>query len=138
MRFQRELQATGELPIVELFNRDRWPGKREEFFTGNYGAIQMARDAGYDLALVGYLQNIQNDQDMVLSTKLIDVTSGVTIWSAQTTSSSNKRQYNDALSFMGIVKKRADIFDFQALSDSLAVCTVERMVYGEQGKPKLN
>ncbi|MCB0360947.1 MAG: hypothetical protein KDD44_14965, partial [Bdellovibrionales bacterium] len=60
-KFQLELRRSGELPIVELFNVDKWPGKREEYFTGNYGAISRATDAGFDLLFLGYVDEIDNE-----------------------------------------------------------------------------
>src|SRR4051812_36516187 len=51
-KIHAQLLATGQIPIVEVLNRQDWPNKKEEFFTGNFGAIAMAREAGYDLLMV--------------------------------------------------------------------------------------
>ena len=53
-RIQQELVATEEIPMLEVFNREDWPGKKDEFYTGNFGAISFARQAGYDVIIVGY------------------------------------------------------------------------------------
>ena len=37
----------GNLGIVEVFNRDRWPGKRAEFSTGNYNSINRSANVFY-------------------------------------------------------------------------------------------
>ena len=55
----QQFQASGEVKIVELFNQAHWPGKREEFFTGNHRALQLAADAGYDLVMVGYMEELR-------------------------------------------------------------------------------
>jgi len=74
------LLETGQIPVVEVFNRVDWPGKKDEFFTGNYGALALAREAGYDLVLVGYLDHITTPTRMAVHTKLIEVESGITMY----------------------------------------------------------
>ncbi len=77
---QAEMLRTGIVPIVEVLNREDWPGKKEEFHTGNFGAIEMARDAGYDLVLVGYISPPRSQERITASVKIIDVDSGITVW----------------------------------------------------------
>jgi hypothetical protein len=67
------------IPIVEVLARKDWPGKRDEFFTGNHGAIAQAQQAGFQLILVGYVETPRNLETTTLNTKLIDVQSGITI-----------------------------------------------------------
>ena len=74
------LLETGKIPMVEVLNRVDWPGKKNEFFTGNYGALAMAREAGYDLVMVGYLDQITTPTRMAIYTKLIEVDSGITVY----------------------------------------------------------
>lgn len=123
--FTTAFHSTGAITIVELFNRDRWPGKREEFFTGNFGAMQIARAAGYDLVLVGYLKDLTNDTDLVLLTRLIDTASQVTIWSGETKVHSEARDWRYLLSKLRLAKDRPELFEFPERARALASCTVE-------------
>jgi hypothetical protein len=84
-KVQADLLASGAVPMVEVLNRVDWPGKKDEFFTGNFGALSLAREAGYDLVLVGFLERMTKLSVMSAHTKLIDVESGVTIWYGQST-----------------------------------------------------
>ncbi len=128
-KFTLELQAKGELPIIELFNRDRWPGKREEFFTGNYKALEYGRLAGYDFVVVGYMEDIVNDNELGVYCKIIDTTNGITIWSSYTVLTSNKRFYREAAAKVtyGNIPNRPDLFHFPERLDELAKCTVDKM-----------
>jgi hypothetical protein len=125
--FQSSLLSTGEIPIVELYGIDRWPGKKEEFFAGNFQAISLARNAGYDLVLVGYLEELKNDKDLVVYTKLIDTFNSVTIWSAQTTATSNRRALQKGLFDIGFDKLNADDFAITARVEKLVDCTTKRL-----------
>lgn len=119
-----ELSAAEVVPIVQLFNVDRWPGKREEFFEGNYQAIAFARDAGFDLVIVGYLEELRNDEELVLYTKVIDTSNYVTIWSGKTVSFSRARRLNKALEQTRLLKDRPDLLDFPMRSEELTTCTL--------------
>ncbi len=129
--FQRELLRSGELHIVELFDRDNWPGKRSDFFSGNYEALDMARNAGYDLVLVGRMEDIVNDEDITVVTKIIDTSNGVTLWSSKTVSYSKARPLNDTFADLsyGGVKRRPELFHFPERTERVAVCTVERIFH---------
>lgn len=126
-KFTFELKDAGIIPVVELFNRDRWPGKREEFFTGNYQAIATARAAGYDFVMLGYLEEIKNDTNLTLYSKIIDTQNNITVWDAKTEVDSKAREYRDDLSSFGIGKKRPDLFDFSEKTAQLVSCTVAEM-----------
>jgi len=80
---KKELLKTQLIPIVELFERLDWPAKRHEFHTGNHGALGLARHAGYDLVLVGFMDHPASMHEMTTEAKLIDVHSGTTIWYGQ-------------------------------------------------------
>lgn len=95
---QREILHAGVVPIVEVFNRTAWPRKREEFYTGNFGAISRARAAGYDLLLVGELLPTSGMSQVRLLGKLISVSDGVTVWFGETAAEST------ALSFGPLFK----------------------------------
>lgn len=126
-KFQLEIKRTGELPIVELFNRDSWPGKREDFTTGNYGAMKLARDAGYDLVIVGQFSNIKNDSTLELFTKVIDAENAVTIWDSRILWISNNRELNKVKAFYGLDTERPDIFNFPERSQDLIECNVRKL-----------
>ncbi len=125
--FRQEIQATGEMPITELFNIDRWPGKRDEFFAGNYRAIQLGREAGYHFVMVGYLEDIVDASSLRLYTKIVDTENGITVWSGRTTVSTNVRWWREELSRTRVIQDRPDMFRFQERSEMLAECTVKEM-----------
>ncbi|MCB0340129.1 MAG: hypothetical protein KDD53_11020, partial [Bdellovibrionales bacterium] len=74
------LLTTGRVPIVEVFNRQDWPGKKEEFFVGNFGAISNALEAEYDLVLIGYVEPLSTSHGMTIYSKVIDVDGGITVF----------------------------------------------------------
>ncbi len=126
-QFSFDLKTANIIPVVELFNRDRWPGKREEFFTGNYQAISSARAAGYDLVMVGYLEEIKDANSLTLYTKIIDTQNNITVWDAKTVVESKAREYREALSEIHLAQKRPELFDFPVKSKELVNCTVDEM-----------
>jgi hypothetical protein len=132
--FQHELLRRGELGIVELFDRDRWPGKRAEFFTGNYTAIQLARNAGYDFVVVGYMKDIINESDLTMLTRVVDTSNSITVWYAKTTISSNARVLRRTLSDITrgwIIQDKPDLFAFPERADLFASCTADRLIRGK-------
>ncbi len=129
-KFQGEFIRTGVLPIVELFNVDRWPGKREEFFEGNYQAMMFARDAGYDLVVVGYLEELRNDEELNVYTKIIDTGNYMTLWYGKTMVYSRDRTWRKVLAEARMFKDRPDLFNFAERTEELALCTVNRIVAG--------
>ena len=131
LKFISEMHRTAELPILELFNRDSWPGKHDEFFSGNYTAIQLARDAGYDLVVIGYFERPTNDRDLNIYTKLIDVTNGMTIWYAKTYVSSNSRDVRRGLADYGLATDHREFFAFPERIDLFAACTVDHLINNE-------
>lgn len=126
--FQAEMNKVGEVSIVELFDRDRWPGKRDDFFKGNYEAVEIARAAGYDFVLIGYLENIKNDSTLELDTKIIDTQNQVTVWSAKTEVESNARGLREDLSQVHLTKKQPELFDFPERTRELVRCTVDGII----------
>lgn len=130
-RFQSELQSTQELSIVEVFNQDRWPGKREEFFIGNHRAIQLARDAGYDFVIVGYLEELKNAEEMNLFTKVIDTSNGVSVWYGKTMAFSRKRAIRDFFVDARLAQRRPELFYFSERAGELAFCAVDQILHSE-------
>jgi hypothetical protein len=124
----REILHHGVMPIVEIFNIDRWPGKREEFHTGNHKAIGLARDAGYDLVLVGYMQNITNPSEISILTKIIDTTNGVTVWNGETVSYVKGSPLSDKLTHSRLITPEVDHFHFNKQASTFARCTANEML----------
>lgn len=94
---QREfLHRQRSATIVEIMNRSDWPGQAEEFYHGNYRSLSMARDAGYDLVLVGVVENPRSVDELSAFGKLIEVASGITIWNGRGIVNTNR---NDRKTF---------------------------------------
>lgn len=127
-RLQTALLATGELGIVEVFDREVWQRKRDEFFRGNYGGLEQARLAGYDYLIVGMLEPIVNDETLLFQTKVIDLSSNITLWSGQTEVSSNARSWDRAMMNVKGYRYRADLFEFRERFELFSRCTADRMV----------
>lgn len=89
-QIHQNILDSGQVPIAEVLNRQDWPSKKDEFFTGNYGALAMAREAGYDLVLVGLVEQQKELDTMTAYSKILDVESGITVWYGKTVTSSNR------------------------------------------------
>lgn len=121
---QSNLLSTGVVPIVEVFNRQDWPGKKEEFFTGNFGAIDFAREAQYDLVMVGYIEPARSAESVSALTKLIDVDSGVTIWYGRTEATTRRPTFHQAEDLLMIRDRHPSRVYSNVLYDELARCIV--------------
>ncbi len=115
-------------PIVEVFNRQDWPRKKEEFHTGNFGAIASARDAGYDLVFVGNVDPIRSLDELSATTKLIETESGTTIWFGKTTARSDARAMNQTLSSYYLADRVPSTLDLPGLEEDLSRCIVREVV----------
>ena len=124
----REMLSQGIIPISEVLNREDWPGKRDEFFHGNFGAIASAREAGYDLVLVGYVDPIKALDTVTAQGKLIEVDSGITLWYGTVSATSARKDVQDNLSRFWLASKRPDMLNFGPLTEKLARCIVEEAV----------
>ncbi len=134
-RFQAEMFRTGEFGIVELFDRDRWPGKRDDFFGGNYQAIKLARDAGYDLVVLGFLETPTNAEELSLNVKIIDTDNQMTIWYGKTdvyARARSQQTFLANLAGLGLATERPDIFHFSERTDDLVYCSVSYILKSEQ------
>jgi hypothetical protein len=120
----QKLTASGAVPIVELFDRDNWPGKRAEFYSGNYGAIEQARGAGYDLVMVGYLEEPSNSETLSLATKIIDTQNQTTVWFGRANANSNARELNKFYHRTRVARQRDEFFAFPERFDEATSCTV--------------
>ncbi len=126
-RLQQALVAQQDIGIVEVFDRESWQKKRDEFFRGNYVAIDQARSAGYDLLIVGMLEPITNGTTLRFQTKVIDLSGNMTVWSGLTEVYSNARDWDNALIRREFVQVRNDYFNFRERFETYARCTAERI-----------
>lgn len=126
------LLRTGAVPIVEVLNRHDWPGKKDEFFSGNFGAIQTAREAGYDLVFVGYLDDLKSLEKLSLHSKIIEVDSGITVWYGQTAAALEKKSWGEAtLEYLGFTESEPTYLSIRHLVDGLSRCTVRELIEEE-------
>jgi len=123
----RDLLATETFPILEVFNREDWPRKKEQFFTGNFGALQIARDAEYDVVIVGYLEPITRLDTWIVHTKVIEVASGTTLWYGSSKVYTNRADMHEVSSFVGLTDRRPDILWNDKLFDTVAQCIAHDM-----------
>lgn len=130
---QRELLKTEVFPIAEMLNRQDWPGKKEDFFSGNFAALAYSRDAGYDLMLVGYLDPMERADTYRLHTKLVEVESGTTLWYGTTTAVTNRHDMWEVSSFVGLTDRRPDLLYTGELVDSVARCAAAEIVKEPEG-----
>ena len=121
---QAEMLRSGAVPIVEVLNRMDWPGKKEEFYTGNFGAIEMARDAGYDLALVGNVEPVRSTADLIASVKILDVESGVTVWYGDVHAMTWREDADTVEDWAMLIDRQPNRLYFNVLTDKLAKCIV--------------
>lgn len=122
---KNQLMTFGELTIVDILNRQNWPGKKEEFFTGNFGAIAMAQQAGYDLIMLGYLEDYSTLSTMSAHTKIIEVSSGITVWNTRSVVSTRRHEYRNMMAQFGWDKRRPDLIHAQELRRALVSCIVD-------------
>jgi hypothetical protein len=115
------------IPIIEVMNRRDWPGMREEFFTGNYGAIAQAREAGYNLILVGYLEIGDSLTSATLLTKVIDVESGITISYIKAEGVSLRRSLRQSGKTLRSEKWIPSLFELGLLYEELSQCSAKRI-----------
>lgn len=125
---QQNLLGSGAVPIVEVLNRHDWPGKKEEFFTGNFGAIATARDAGYDLVLVGNLEPMQAAEMLSARTKLIEVESGITVWYGNTFSERSYSTWHNLSEWLGMRDRVPADLGWNHLVDALGICIAEDVI----------
>jgi hypothetical protein len=127
-KVQEHFIDSSVFPITEVLNRQDWPGKKEEFHTGNFGAIRSARDAGYDLVFVGKLEPMNSLDSMSATTKLIETESGMTLWSGQTRVRSDARSMDSSLDSWGISERIPAKVDINGMKEDLARCIVREVV----------
>ena len=128
----QELLATSEIPVVEVLDRRDWPGKAEEFSAGNFGAIQIARDAGYDLVLVGMLQPLKTNNELSISTKVIETESGITVWYGTTNIISYQEDIHRSAAYINLTTLSPDKVYTPQMASSMAKCLAKKIVLQEE------
>jgi hypothetical protein len=127
-RIQQDLLNYGQLPIVEVLNRQEWPGKKDEFFTGNFGAIRYAREAGYDIVIVSWIEPMRSPDTMTAFAKAIDVESGTTIYYGKSTAISNRQEYKNSVANLGILRRTPAEFPTSYVMDKLGQCVSQAIM----------
>ncbi len=131
----QQILATGKVRIAEVLDRRDWPGKSEEFFSGNFGAIQAARSAGFDLVLVGFQETLKNSADLSISTKIIDTESGITVWYGKTQVYSYRPEIEKSASYVNLSIRRPDLVYLPETAKVSAVC-IAKAISPEEELPK--
>lgn len=125
----RRLLETEIFPIIEVLNREDWPRKREQFFTGNFGALRFAADAGYDIVVVGYLDPLQRLDTWSVHTKIIEVASGTTLWYGTSKVYTTRHDLMEVSSSVGLTDRRPDILYTNSLLEEVAQCIAYDMTH---------
>jgi hypothetical protein len=125
----RKLLETGVFPVIEVLNRQDWPRKNEEFFSGNFGALAFARDAGYDLIVVGYLDPLVRLDTWTVHTKIIEVASGITLWYGTSTVDTVRADMLETSSSIGMTDRRFDMLYTKELVDTVTSCIAYDMTH---------
>lgn len=128
-QIQQQLLSQGVAPIIEVFNRMDWPGKKEEFHAGNYTALQLARDAGYDLVFIGFLQPPRTSRELTAEAKIIEVETGITVWYGEATAMNTDPDFQRSGPAWWSTRTPA-LMEWNTLVDKLAYC----MSIGVQGE----
>lgn len=118
----QELLAAREIPVIEVLDRRDWPGKAEEFYAGNFGALQLARNAGYDLVMVGVLEPLRSANSLAVSSKIIDTASGITVWYATTEAFTYRPEIERSAAYINLTPKRPDLAYTPEMAREIARC----------------
>ena len=124
---QRELLAAEVFPVVQMLAHEDWPGRKQEFFAGNFGSLAFARDAGLDFVLIGYIDWPDRLDKWVVYTKLLDVHTGTTLWYGTSTVTTNRPDMLEVSSTLGLTDRRPDMYNMQQIRETAASCIVRDM-----------
>lgn len=128
----QELLASAQVPVVEVLDRRDWPGKNEEFSAGNFGAIQSARDAGYDLVLVGMLQPIRNSNELSIAAKVIETESNITVWYGSVDVLSYRPEIARSAAYINLTSLQPNRLYSTEMSAVLAKCVAKAIIADEE------
>lgn len=121
-RVKEQLLGSGVIPIVEILDRKSWPSKRSEFHSGNFEAIGMARDAGYDLVFVGHIEQLHSLTSLTGHGKIIETESGTTVWSGSSTVSTNRHDREKMRVHSWFLERTPNKVYSDLLINELAMC----------------
>lgn len=126
--FVRELLSAGTTGVIELFDVEHWQGKREDFFTGNYEAMRLARDAGYGFLALGYLDEVKNSHELKFFLKTIDVTKNMTLTYHEFTIESDKAWERTVLEEASLIREQPGRADFEGRLEKFNSCAVKQLL----------
>jgi len=127
MRIHQEMLPAGDVPLIEIFNRQDWPGKSEEFYSGNFGAISIAREANYDLVMVGMLAPMTRLDELVADIKIIEVDSGTTVYYGRSSFRTGDDDVTSNLDSLWLAQRKPNALVTPMVVDKLARCAVHGM-----------
>lgn len=130
-RLRNELVKNEAAPIIEVLNRYDWPGKKDEFFVGNHQALAVARQAGYDLVLVSYLEPMRSFDEMVMYSKLMETDAGITVWNGRTSVTRSDSLYEKTRSWLDLQKRLPGSTQFEPMIEHLVRCSVKGILSDE-------
>jgi hypothetical protein len=130
-RLRNALVAREAAPIVEVLNRYDWPGKKDEFFVGNHQAIATAREAGYDLVLVSYLEPMHSFDEMVLFSKLMETESGITVWNGKSSVSREESLLDQTKQWLELQRRVPVANRFEPMLEEVIACAVDGILSDE-------
>lgn len=126
-RLQGGMLEIGVFGIAEIFNRPDWPQKREEFFTGNFGAMSLARDAGYDFILIGLIDELRSAHNLTIYSKVIEVESGITLWFAKSEYQEQNDQEKIHFPTLQVVNETMDFGNWNSFIERGADCVAHEI-----------
>jgi len=125
-KMHAEFLTNQAMPIVEVFEREDWPGKKNEFYAGNFGSIAQAREAGYDLVLIGLVEPMRGVNTLTVHTKIIDADAGITIWYGTAKVEMEKSQIDRSQLYLIVAPHiRPDLMYMDEMISKAAGCTFE-------------
>jgi len=98
---------------------------------GNFQAIRLAQDAGFDFIFVGYLERLQHHTKLSLLGKLIDVQNGITIWYGKSELGEIKYKTHQGDIWGWFGERRLDEIDLNANLQKITKCLVNDALSNE-------
>lgn len=126
-RLQAELLDKEVFPMVELLDRRDWPRKTEEFYSGNHGALERARAAGYDVVVVGMVNPIVGTDKLSADVKVMEAETGITLWFGKTEVKTRRPDFYAVENFFELRHHRPAQLDFPAMTNELAGCISDQL-----------
>lgn len=130
-KLRDELLASGEIPIVEVFNRQDWPGKKEEFPLGNFEAIRQAMVADYDLLMVGSVEPFTSMNKMAISFKVMEIETSTTIYSGRTEVYNSRAEQERRYSRFYMLDRTPANLPIEDMQTELAACVATELFADE-------